>query len=93
MVQLSAVEGSRSVGYLAIRAVMTVDRAALSTLRALHEKGKSGYGSISPRNSTFFFANWVRLVSILGEEFYSLPNKSMSSKKLPPSKRMQTSPG
>ena len=48
MVQLSAVEGSRSVCYLAIRAVMIVDRAALSTLRALHEKGKSGYGSISP---------------------------------------------
>ena len=72
---------------------MTVDTPARTTLRALHEKGKSRYGSFFGRNSTFFSANWGGFGQYSGRNFHSLSNKSMSSKKVPPSKRMQISPG
>ncbi len=64
---------------------MTVDTAVLTTLRVLQEKGKRLIGSVFGRNSTFFFSNWVHLVSLLRQDFQSLSNKSMSSKKVPPS--------
>src|SRR2546429_1384957 len=59
--------GSRTVCYLAIRAVMS---------RAEHVAG------VARKRKE---ANWVHLVSLLRQEFHSLSNKSMSSKKAPPS--------
>ena len=72
---------------------MTVDTAARTTLRVVHEKGKRRYGAFFGRNSTFFFYNWGRLWLLLGQNFRSLSKKSMSSQKVPPSQRMHISPG
>jgi len=64
---------------------MTVDTAARNTLRVLQEKGKRRYGVFFGRNSIFFSANWGRLWLLLAQNFHSLSDKSMSSKKVPPS--------
>jgi hypothetical protein len=71
---------------------MTVETAAPTTLRVLQEKGKKRYGSFFCRNSTVFSANWGGLWPILRPNFHSLSNKSMRSKKVPPSQLMQISP-
>ena len=63
---------------------MTVDTAARTTLRVVHEKGKRRYGAFFGRNSTFFFSNWGRLWSLLGQNFRSLSDKSRSSQKSTP---------
>jgi hypothetical protein len=77
---------------LPIRAVITVETALRTTLRLLQQKGKSRYGSFFGNNSIFFSANWGGSWPILRPDFHSLSDKSMSSKKVPPSKRMQIGP-
>jgi hypothetical protein len=80
----NAVMGSRTVCYLAIRAVMTVETVAMTTLRVLHEKGKRRYRAFFGKNSTFFSANWGGSWPILRPNFHSLSDKSRSSQKVPP---------
>jgi hypothetical protein len=76
--------GSRTVCYLAIRAVMTVETLAMTTLRVLHEQGKRRYRPFFRKNSTFFSANWDGSWPILLPNFHSLSDKSRSSQKVPP---------
>ena len=79
----NAVMGSRTVCYLAIRAVMTVETVAMTTLRVLQEKGKRRYRAFFGKNSTFFSANWGGSWPILRPDFHSLSDKSRTSQKVP----------
>jgi hypothetical protein len=56
---LGAVKGEPTVRYSPIRAVMTVDRVALTTLRVLQEKGNIVLPPSLAGNSTFFRANYA----------------------------------